>query len=61
MIFSCEKHVKEGLKAIDLPHVHTISEYDSDFVQQAKCDICGRRARYKLFNYLCHRKKKQAI
>jgi hypothetical protein len=61
MIFACKKHVKEGLNIMDLPHIHTINENDSLFVQNACCHVCGMKANYKLFNYFSQRRTKQVI
>jgi hypothetical protein len=48
MIIVCSKHVKDALRMIDLPHIHSISD------QNCKCTICGALAKYKLYNFLPH-------
>ncbi|MEI2357804.1 hypothetical protein [Mesobacillus zeae] len=56
MILVCSKHVKNGLKMIDLPHVHSITEQSSPGCGQ-QCEVCRQKPDYKLFNHSVQRKK----
>lgn len=56
MIFVCPQHVKEGLKMIYLPHVHSISD-KAKASQNARCDFCFQQANYKLFDCFSNRKQ----
>ncbi|WP_071458880.1 hypothetical protein [Bacillus massilinigeriensis] len=56
MILVCSKHVKNGLKMIDLPHVRSLSDQDSQGCSR-KCEVCRQKPDYKLFNATPQRKK----
>ncbi len=50
MTFVCEKHVKEGIKGYDIPHVLRIKEY------QCRCSYCHSVAEIKIFYSIPHLK-----
>lgn len=50
MILVCQKHVKQGLKMLYLPHVRPISG-------DCKCFYCEKQADFKLYNFETHRKQ----
>lgn len=56
MIAVCKQHVNQGVKMIFLPHVKPISD-------DMKCQLCGGKADFKLYNFESQRKSrmKQAI
>ena len=56
VIFVCKQHVHKALKVIFLPHIQSISE-DYKLHNEVKCQVCGKQADYKLYNFIPQRKR----
>jgi hypothetical protein len=55
VVFVCKRHVCKALKVIFLPHIQSISD-DYKRQEELECEVCGKQADYKLYNYLSQRK-----
>jgi hypothetical protein len=56
VIFVCKQHVYKALKVIFLPHIQAISD-DNKLHKEVKCQVCGKQADYKLYNFIPQRKR----
>ncbi|MGP4039211.1 hypothetical protein ACTWP4_04770 [Gracilibacillus sp. D59] len=56
MVFVCKQHVRKALKVIFLPHIQSISD-DYKLLEELECEVCGKQADYKLYNFY-HKEKK---
>ncbi|QNF28673.1 hypothetical protein [Metabacillus elymi] len=56
MVLVCKQHVHKALKIIFLPHIQSISD-DNKLLEEVKCQVCGKQADYKLYNFIPQRKR----
>jgi hypothetical protein len=56
VVLVCKQHVHKALKIIFLPHIQSISD-DNKLLEEVKCQVCGKQADYKLYNFIPQRKR----
>lgn len=57
MVAVCQKHVKDGLNTLDIPHVAKLTDNQEQSIT-CKCAFCHLSADYRLFNERPYKKKR---